>query len=105
MALIREIDGILANEHHYILEWDAPFQRMAYWNKFGQPEATSLASATTATSLSLWWFDPQKDAQLARAMRDPSVKLEVGETEIRYWQEYARSSRRATAPTDQPASR
>ena len=36
--IIREIDGILANEHHYVLEWEAPFQRIAYWNKFGHPE-------------------------------------------------------------------
>ena len=39
VAIIQEIDGILANEHHYILEWDMPFQRIAYWNKFGHPES------------------------------------------------------------------
>ena len=36
-AIIKEIDGILAREHHYVLKWQAPFQRLAYWNKFGVP--------------------------------------------------------------------
>ena len=36
--IIREVDGILANEHHYVLGWYAPFERIAYWNKFGHPE-------------------------------------------------------------------
>src|SRR5260370_1011092 len=35
--IIREIDGILANLHHYVLQWDMPFQRIAYWNRFGHP--------------------------------------------------------------------
>ena len=43
-ALIRELDGILANEHHYILTWEEPFQRMAFWNKFGHPESVSHAA-------------------------------------------------------------
>ncbi len=37
-AIIQEIDGILANSYQYILGWDAPFERIAYWNKFGHPE-------------------------------------------------------------------
>ena len=31
---IREIDGILASEYHYILQWYAPNQRLAYWKVF-----------------------------------------------------------------------
>ena len=38
MKLLQELDGIITNEHHWILEWTAPYQRVVYWNKFGQPK-------------------------------------------------------------------
>jgi microcin C transport system substrate-binding protein len=89
-AIIREIDGILANAHQYILEWDAPFQRIAYWNKFGHPDAylTKIGDYTDAPWL--WWIDPEKQAQLSAATANPSLKLDVGATEVRYWQGRAR---------------
>jgi microcin C transport system substrate-binding protein len=89
VAIIQEIDGILANSYHYILGWDAPFQRIAYWNRFGQPEGYLTRVGDFRDMTSLWWFDPQKDAELRRAMGDNSVKLPVGDTEVRYWQQYA----------------
>jgi microcin C transport system substrate-binding protein len=88
-AIIQEIDGILANSYHYILGWDAPFQRIAYWNKFGHPEGYITRIGDYRDIASLWWVDPQKEAELRRAMGDDSVKLPVGETEVRYWTEYA----------------
>jgi microcin C transport system substrate-binding protein len=98
IAIIREIDGILANAHHYALGWDAPFHRIAYWNKFGQPDGYLTRTGDTTSIPSLWWLDPQKEAQLAQAMRDQSVKMAVGETEVRYWQEYAKRAPMQTAP-------
>jgi microcin C transport system substrate-binding protein len=90
IAIIREIDGILANGHHYILEWDAPFQRIAYWDKFGHPDSYLTRIGDYRDIASLWWADPQKEAQLAAAMRDSSLKLDSGPTEIRYWQAHSR---------------
>jgi len=36
----------------------------------------------------LWWVDPAKEKDLMRAQADPSVKLEVGPLEDRYWLNY-----------------
>ena len=90
-ALIREIDGILAKEHHYILTWEEPFQRLAFWNKFGHPEPYLTRLGDYREPPTVWWIDPQKDQQLRRAMTDPSIKFEVGPVENRYWLDYSKS--------------
>ena len=94
-TILREIDGILANLHHYVLEWDAPFQRVAYWNKFGQPEGVLSRIDDYHSAAWLWWIDAERERELNRAMGDPSIKMETGQLENRYWQEYAK---RTSAP-------
>lgn len=89
-AIIREIDGIVAKEHHFILEWDAPFQRIGYWNRFGHPEGYLSRTGDYRDILSLWWFDAQKEQQITKTMADPAAKLAVGQTDVRYWQEFAK---------------
>jgi microcin C transport system substrate-binding protein len=84
-AIIQEIDGILANSYQYILEWDMPFQRIAFWNKFGYPEGYLTRIGDYRDMTTLWWIDPHKEAELRRALGDNSVNLPVGETEVRYW--------------------
>jgi microcin C transport system substrate-binding protein len=86
VQIIREIDGILANAHHYVLEWDAPFHRIAYWNKFGHPDSYFTRVGDFRDIPSIWWRDPQKEAQLAQARRDSNAKLAVGTTEVRPWE-------------------
>lgn len=88
VAGIREIDGILAAEYPYILLWMAPFQRIGYWNKFGQPEGVLTRFGDYRDITTLWWIDPEREARLGEAMRDSSVQLEVGETEDRYWLDF-----------------
>lgn len=90
VAIIREIDGILANAHHYLLEWDAPFQRIAYWNKFGHPDSYLTRIGDYRDIPSLWWIDPQKDTQLAAATRDQALKIEAAPTDVHYWSERPR---------------
>jgi len=85
---IREIDGIVANSHNYVLHWSAPFIRIAFWNKFGTPPGYLSRTGDEYMSHLMWWVDPEKDASLQRALRDSSVKLEVGPTEDHYWDEY-----------------
>ena len=46
---------------------------------------------------SLWWVDPEKDAALRTAMGDNSVKLPVGDTEVRYWPQYGEREKAAAA--------
>jgi microcin C transport system substrate-binding protein len=95
-AIIQEIDGRLANSYQYILAWDMPFHRIAYWNKFGQPEGYLTRIGDYRDIPTLWWFDPQKDNELRRALGDNSATLPVGATEVRFWPEYAAREKAAT---------
>lgn len=96
VAIIREIDGILANLYPYVLMWDTAYERIAYWNKFGQPEGYLTRFGDYRDPPSMWWVDSQKEASLARAVGDTSQKLAVGDVDVRYWQQFAQ--RQGTKP-------
>jgi microcin C transport system substrate-binding protein len=98
-AIIREIDGIIANEHHYVLRWDAPFVRVAFWNKFGHPESYFTRVGDYTEPPTLWWIDPQKEQRLTEAMGNTSIKLPVGDTDNRFWEEYAARQKAASTGT------
>lgn len=98
VALIRELDGILANNYVYILGWDAPFERIAYWNKFGHPDSYFSRIGSQRDMPTLWWADPERERTLREALGSNSAKLEVGPTEVRYWQEYAKRGGGAFEP-------
>ncbi len=89
-TLLRELDGIVTDVHPFILEWYAPFERIVYWNKFGQPDGLITRIGDYRDPLSLWWFDPARDQQLQVARDDDSIQLEAGESDDRYWLEFAR---------------
>lgn len=94
-AMLRELDGILTRQYHYVMQWYAPSTRIAYWNRYSYPAGTFSRIGDYEGSLApgipqLWWFDPVKEQKLAQAMRDPSIKLEIPPVEDHYWQEYAK---------------
>jgi len=91
----REIDGILANAYHYVLLWDAPYTRIAFWNKFGVPPGYIPRTGDASAVQAMWWIDPAKEAKLKQALRNPSMKLEVGADEDRYWLEYTAKEKQA----------
>jgi microcin C transport system substrate-binding protein len=98
VAMIKELDGLLANQYQYVLSWYRPALRLAYWNKFGQPPGTLTrvgeytSSPNTGVGLQqMWWIDPQKAKKLEQAMRDPSIKLEVQPVEDHYWEMYGKA--------------
>jgi len=91
-GIIREVDGILANLHHYILLWDAPFQRIAYWNKFGHPPGYISRIDDYYSASWLWWSDPATEQKLRQSMADPSVKLPIVPLEDRYWLDQDRTA-------------
>jgi microcin C transport system substrate-binding protein len=92
---IREIDGILANAYNYVLLWDGPYTRMAYWNKFGTPRGYLPRTGDYYTIYTMWWVDPDKDAKLKQALGNSSMKLDVGPTEDRTWLEYDKTAQAA----------
>jgi microcin C transport system substrate-binding protein len=91
IGAMREIDGILANDYQYVLHWYAPYIRIAYWNRFGAPPGILQRTSDYYSALQTLWVDPAKDASLQRALRDASVKLEVGPVEDHYWDEYGKT--------------
>ena len=98
--IIREVDGILGDLHNYILGWEAPFFRIAFWNKFGSPEGYLSRFGYYRDPLSLWWFHPQKEARWRQAMANTSETLEVGETDVHYWEQYVQDSGQSRAMPD-----
>ena len=99
----REIDGILANAYHYALLWDAPYTRVVYWNKFGTPPGYIPRTGDYSAIWQMWWIDPQKAAQLQQALRNPSLKLEVGPEEDRFWLDYAKKEQTSKPETGKKA--
>ena len=95
VALIQEVDGIVASQYHYLLSWDAPFHRIAFWNKFGMPPGYLTRVGDYRDIPSLWWIDPEKEAGLRKAMGDNSATLPVGDTEVRYWPQYGEREKAA----------
>jgi len=97
--LLQELDGILTNQYHYVMEWYGPSHRVAYWNKFGMPQGVFSRVGDYHGTIGpgipqLWWIDPAKEAKLQEAMRDPKIKLPVPPVENHYWQEYAKTERK-----------
>jgi microcin C transport system substrate-binding protein len=91
ISALRELDGILAKDYQYVLQWYDPATRIAYWNKFGIPQGYLLRTSDAYSELTMWWINPAKDAALQKAMRDSSVKLEVGPNEDHYWEDYGKT--------------
>jgi hypothetical protein len=92
--MIREVDGLIANDYPYVLHWYPPYTAILYWNKFGTPQGhfsrtgDYFGSGSGAGIPQMWWIDPEKEAKLEQARRDSSIKLEVGPEDDRYWLEY-----------------
>lgn len=99
-TLLRELDGIVAAQHHYILEWYAPYERFVYWNRFGQPTGLITRIGDYRDPVAMWWLDPQKNAALEAALRDPSKKLPVGQSDDRYWLEFDKVEEQQTPKSE-----
>ena len=93
VRIMRQMDGIVANSYNYMLLWSAPSVSIAYWNKFGMPPGILSRVGDEYTAHYLWWLDPDKDAKLQQALRDPSIKFPVEPMENRYWVEYAKTDK------------
>ena len=65
--LLRELDGILTAEHHWIFEWTAPYERVAYWHKFGYPQGYLTRVGSFRDMVRLWWIDPERSRALRRS--------------------------------------
>ena len=92
IELLKELDGLLANEYIYTLRWYDPAQRIVHLNKFGMPQGSFSRVGDVRGSLApgipqLWWVDPDKSQKFDQALRDNSIRLEVPPVDDTYWQE------------------
>jgi microcin C transport system substrate-binding protein len=61
-ARVRALDRILLWEFLGILNWYSKLNRLAYWNKFGQPKI----KPKDGIGFSTWWIDPALEKKLGR---------------------------------------
>jgi microcin C transport system substrate-binding protein len=94
--ILRELDALVTAEHHWIMDWYAPYSRVLYWNKFGHPEGYITRIGDYRDLPTLWWLDPGKAGRLAEARRTEG-RLPVGPSENRYWLDFARIEEGGTA--------
>ena len=67
--LLRQIDGVVYNQHPYILDWYLPNERIFYWNKFGMPDTVLRKYDEYEDVYALWWIDPEKEKALKEARK------------------------------------
>jgi len=64
VAVTRALDRVLLWNHYVVPQWFSPAARIAYWNKFGQPDPMpSRAVGFTE----VWWYDAQAAQTLSAA--------------------------------------
>ena len=91
VTLLKELDRLITNEHNWILEWTAPYERVVYWRKFGQPKGYLTRVGDSRDIPTLWWIDPDQSRTFDAAMKDPSVQLGEGPSDDKYWLQYAQT--------------
>jgi microcin C transport system substrate-binding protein len=63
-AATRALDRVLLWNHFVVPQWYSPYERIAYWAKFGRP--AKLPSRNVAF-LQVWWYDEAAAKKLAEA--------------------------------------
>src|SRR5690606_23654077 len=56
VAASRALDRVLLWNYYVVPQWHSPYERIAYWNKFGKPDP--LPARSTGFPL-VWWFDAE----------------------------------------------
>ena len=87
VQMIRAIDSIYSDIHPAAWSTYRPYQRLLYWNKFGYPEYMfSRYTGDYRSIYTLWWIDPQKEAELKEAQAKDQT-MPQGALEVKYWKE------------------
>jgi microcin C transport system substrate-binding protein len=95
VRILQEIDGIFTGEHHWLLEWYAPYQRIAFWNRFGTPRGYISRTGDYRDLFSMWWIDPDKSRALEDALKNPSANLGEGMADDKHWLDFAKTEEEA----------
>ena len=66
VAATNALDRVLLWNEFVVPQWYSPFVRIAYWNRFGQPQ---ILPALTPGFMQVWWYDEEKAAKLPGAKK------------------------------------
>jgi microcin C transport system substrate-binding protein len=57
VAACRALDRVLLRNHYVVPMWNIPYERVAYWNRFGRPEKLPDHSIGFPA---IWWWDADR---------------------------------------------
>lgn len=83
--IVREIDGIIHEQIHYVQSWYRPAERVVLWNRFGMPEWGANYVWDYKYMHMSWWIDQELDAELEACRADDSRSMERGPEVIRFY--------------------
>jgi len=81
VVLLKELDGILANEYLISFDWYAPAERLVFWNKFGMPKTIISKTGDYRDAVFMWWYDKEKDDKLKDAIENDK-QLEITPADV-----------------------
>ena len=87
IELLRELDGVLFNEHPYALAWSSPNQRLLYWNKFGRPKTGLPKYIDWEAVFSTWWIHPEKERILNEVLDSGDAVAPIPPLELHPWRD------------------
>jgi microcin C transport system substrate-binding protein len=61
VAATRALDRVLQWNDFVVPQWYSPKERIAYWNRYGQPKTLP---GLTPGFLQVWWYDQAKAERL-----------------------------------------
>ncbi len=79
--LLRKLDGVIFNDHPYVMNWYLPCERFVYWNKFGMPDTCLHKFEDWRGVFASWWVDPDLKRELdaakksGKAMKAPPIEV------------------------------
>ena len=88
----KEIDYIVCETQPVAFGIKRLYRRFLYWDKFGYPEYMVDRFVGNRESIFfLWWFDPEKEVRLERAMAN-DTSLPVGDVDIKFWPNWMKNN-------------
>lgn len=69
IKLVQELDETVMKDFPITFAWEAPYYRLAYWNRFSHPDKVYFNYSSWKDVFHFWWYDKEKDSKLKAAMQ------------------------------------
>lgn len=76
----RALDRVLLNHHYVIPHWHIRFHRVAYWNRFNQPDIAPIYDRIYDVGLMSWWSKEAETASQQEPLLPTATEIK-GESE------------------------